>query len=120
MGDEKRNVALSRAKRRDLDLDHRESVVEVLTKHRAFFARTDALVRRRDDPRAARQRLGPADALEAAVLQNAQELRLQRTVEVADLVEEQRARSGRLEAPGTACGGARECAFLVAEELALQ
>ena len=67
----------------------------------------------------ARQRLVAADALERAVLQHAQELGLQRRIEIADLVEEQRALAGGLEAAGAPRGRAGERAALVAEELAL-
>ena len=43
-------------------------------------------------------RLGAAEPLELALLQHAQQLHLRRQVDVADLVEEQRAALGQLEA----------------------
>ena len=81
-----------------LDFDDRQPVVEVLAEHAARRARAHRLVRRADHARAARERVAAADALESAVLQHAEELRLQRRVEVADLVEEERAAVGLLEA----------------------
>ena len=66
-----------------------------------------------------RTRAVAADALELALLQHAQELRLQLERELADLVEEERAAVGELEAPVRRCSRAGEGALLVAEELAL-
>ena len=61
-----------------------------------------------------------ADALELALLQHAQQLGLHRRRDVADLVEEQRAAVGELEAAELALDGAGERALLVAEQLALE
>ena len=61
-----------------------------------------------------------ADALELALLQHAQELRLQVERHVADLVEEERAAVGQLEAAARSRDRAGEGALLVAEELALE
>src|SRR5205814_9201073 len=57
---------------------------------------------------------------ELPVLQHLQELGLQRGVELADLVEEDRAAVGHLEAAGLALVGAGEGAPLVAEQLGLE
>ena len=65
-------------------------------------------------------RLVAADALERALLQEAQQLDLDRRRDLADLVEEQRPAVGLLEAPFAAAGRAREGALLVAEQLALE
>jgi hypothetical protein len=61
---------------------------------------------------------GP-EPLDLAALQRAQQLRLERGIEIADLVEEERAAVGELEPPGTGLGGTGERPLLVAEELAL-
>ena len=63
--------------------------------------------------------LGAAEALELALLQHAQQLHLRAEVDVADLVEEERAALGHLEAPLLAGVGAGERALLVAEQLRL-
>ena len=63
--------------------------------------------------------LGAAEPLELALLQHAQQLDLRRQVDVADLVEEQRAALGQLEAALLARLGAGERALLVAEQLRL-
>ena len=61
-----------------------------------------------------------ADAEHLAVLEHAQELRLEVGADLADLVEEERAAVGALEAARARGDGARERAALVAEELALE
>ena len=61
-----------------------------------------------------------AEPAEAALLQHAQQLDLRRRRHLADLVEEQRAAVGQLEAALPAIGGAGEGALLVAEDLALE
>ena len=73
-----------------------------------------------DDAHVAADRRVVADALEHALLQDAQQLHLHRQAHVADLVEEQRAALGDLEA--TLAGGDRagERALLVAEQLAFE
>ena len=74
--------------------------------------------RRRGRRRAMRARA--ADALELALLQDAQQLRLHLQRQLADLVEEQRAAVGQLEAAGSGRDRAGERAPLVPEQLALE
>ena len=62
----------------------------------------------------------PADAEELALGQHAQQARLQRQRHVADLVEEQRAAVGLLEAADVAALRTGEGAGLVAEQFAFQ
>src|SRR5262249_18267522 len=64
--------------------------------------------------------LRPADALELALLQYAQQFRLHRRRHVADLVEEHRPALSQLEASLALADRAREAALFVAEELALE
>ncbi len=61
-----------------------------------------------------------ADALDLAALQGAQELRLERERQLADLVEEEGPAVGHLELPGAVARGAGEGARHVAEQLALR
>src|SRR3546814_12954254 len=61
-----------------------------------------------------------ADALEAALLQHAQDLDLHRQRHVADLVEEQRAAVRHFETAATCGDGAGERALLVAEQFAFE
>ena len=73
-----------------------------------------------DDAHVAADRHVIADALEHALLQHAQQLHLHRQAHVADLVEEQRAALGDLEAALAGGDRAGEGAFLVAEQLAFE
>ena len=66
------------------------------------------------------QQPGAAEALELALLQDAQELGLRCQAHLADLVEEQHAAGGQLDLPGLGLLCAREGAALVAEELGLE
>src|SRR5438874_13834417 len=75
---------------------------------------------RSDDPDVGPDRLRAPDALERLLLEHAQELRLEVERQVADLVQEERAVVGELEAPEPSRDGARERAPLVSEQLALQ
>ena len=74
-------------------------------------------MRRRDDAHVDLDRVRVADALELALLQHAQQLRLQRRAHRPDLVEEQRALVRLLEASLARADGAGERAAHVAEEL---
>src|SRR5262249_7964463 len=65
-------------------------------------------VRGGDPPHVRRQRLRPADALEAPLLEHAQELHLQLRPELRDLVEEERATLGQLDAPAPPRTGSGE------------
>jgi hypothetical protein len=60
------------------------------------------------------------DAVELALGEHAQQPGLQRRRHVADLVEEQRAAIGLLEAAAAQCIGAGEGALLVTEQLGLE
>ena len=77
-------------------------------------------VGRGDDAHVDLQRRRAADALEALLLERAQDLGLQRQRQVADLVEEQRAAMRQLELARLARDRAGERALLVAEELGLE
>ncbi len=62
----------------------------------------------------------PADAVDLALLERAQQLRLQPRMHLADLVEQQRAAVRLLELADAAGDGAGEGALLVAEQLAFR
>ena len=114
------NVAAAFAQGRRLNLEDGQSIIEVLAQRRTFGARSYGLVGRGEHPGAGGHPPGPPDALEGAVLKDAQELGLEERVEVANLVEEQRAAAGCFEAAGAAGGSPGEGSALVTEELALE
>ena len=115
-----RGITLPFAQRRDLDNDLRKAIVQVLAELALLDVRLEALVGRADDPHVDRDLLAPADALDHALLQEAQELRLQRDRKIADFVEEQRTAVGGLDLAQRLLGGPGERPLLVAEELALE
>ena len=117
---QQRRVARARAQRRDVDDDLRQAVVEVLAEAAVRDQRLQVLVRRADDAHVDRDLVAAADALDHALLQEAQQLGLQRERQVADLVEEQRAAVGRLDLADRLPCRAGERALLVAEQLALE
>ena len=76
-----------------------EAVEEVLAERPAGDELLQIAVGRRDEAHVDADRLDAADALELALLQHAQELHLHLDRDLADLVEEERAAVGELEAP---------------------
>ena len=82
--------------------------------------RLQVAVRGRDQPHVGPDRLVAADPLERLLLQQPQDLGLERQRHVADLVEEERAAVALLELADPPPLGAGEGTLLVAEQLALQ
>ena len=85
------------AQRRQVDREDRDPVPEVLAEAALGDHRVQVAMRGGDDAHVDVERLAAADALEAAVLQDAQQPHLRRQRQLADLVEEQRAAVGALE-----------------------
>ena len=77
--------------------DHVEPVVQVFAKPAGADQGLEVLVGRGQDPDVDRDRLRAADPLERHLLEHAQQLGLDLEVDVADLVEEERAAVGLLE-----------------------
>ena len=86
----------------------------------ARHALLQILVSGRDHAHVHANRRLAADAIELAFRQHAQQARLQRRGHVADLVEEQRAAVGLLEAAAALRVRAGERALLVTEQLGLE
>ena len=103
-----------------MDLEDREPVEEVLAEVAARDGGLQVAVRRGDDPDVGLQDLRPAEALELALLQDAEELGLDERARLAHLVEEEGAARGLLEPPRARGDGAGEGALLVAEQLRLE
>ncbi len=114
-----RDVLGAVAERRDDDPGDVEAVVQVLAEPAGGDLLGQVAVGGRDDAGVGAEGLGPADALELPLLEDAEDLGLGRLRQLAHLVEEDRAASGTLEPAGLLAIGAGEGAALVAEELAL-
>ncbi len=118
--DQERHVLLARAQRRDVELNHVQPIVEIAAERAALDLRLEVAVGRRQHAHVELLLGDAADALDLALLQDAQELDLHRRAELADLVEEQRAAVGGGEQPGAIAHRAGERAAHVAEQLALE
>ncbi len=95
------------AERRHAHADDGEAVVEVVAEAALVDLALEVAVRRRDDAHVDALRCDVADAPDLALLERAQELRLELERELADLVEEDRAAVGRLEGAFAVAIGAR-------------
>ena len=117
---ERRDVPRPLAERRQGHAHDVEAVVEVQAEEAVPDGGPEVAVGRGDEADVGLDRPRPADALEGLVLEDAQELRLERGADVADLVEEHRPAVGDLELPALLLVRAREGALLVAEQLGLE
>ena len=116
---ERRDVLSPLAQRRHRDREDVEPVPEVLAEAAGLHLLVQAAVGGGHEAHVGLERRGPADALELPVLDHPQELGLQLEGQLADLVEEEGAAVGDLEAALALGDGPGESALLVAEELAL-
>ena len=114
---EQDRVARAFGERGDFHHDLGEPVIEILAEAALGDHRVEVLVRRADDARVDRDRLAAADALDHALLEEAQQLDLERQRNVADLVEEKRAGLRQLDLADVRFDRASEGAALVPEQL---
>ena len=114
------DVPVPVAERRQHDGDDVDPVVQVLAELAARDRLAQVSVRRRHDAHVHVDQRGRAHAPHLSLLDGAQQLRLQRGRDVADLVEEERAPVGRLDQSGLGPDGTRERALLVTEQLGLE
>ncbi len=114
------DVLRALAQGRHVQADHVEPVVQVFAKPPGSDQGLEVLMGRGQDPDVDRDRLRAADALERHLLQDAEQLGLDFEVDVADLVEEERAAVGLLEPTDAVAVCTGEGTLDVAEELAFQ
>src|SRR5437660_12051318 len=93
---------------------------KVLAKQSLLHRFREIAIRCGNDPDIDLDGLNAAKPLEFHFLQNAQDLGLSSRIHVADFVQEDRALIRELEFPELPFDGACKCAFLEAEEFALQ
>ena len=120
MLDQYRQIIEPLAQRRHLQREYVQPVVQILAEAARDNGRIQVAMGRGDDAHVAADGFIAADPLEAALLQHAQQFHLHLQRHVADLVQEQRAALGKLEAAEPRRQGAGEGAFFVAEQLAFQ
>ncbi len=120
VGGEGEDIVLALTQRRNLQVDDVQAIEKVF----AEAASRTSSARSRLEVAMMRMLTGDglaaADAVDHALLDGAQELRLQAHFHFADFIEEQRAAVGLFELADAAGDGAGERAFLVAEEFGLE
>ena len=89
-----RDVVESLPQRRDIDLDHPDSIVEVSSKLASLQQRLEISVCGYDHPRLGAPRVVRADGIDLLLLQDAEETALELIGGVADLIEEDGAAAG--------------------------
>src|SRR5262249_25235137 len=117
---EEGNLFRSLAQGRHDDLDHVQPIVEVVAKAAGRHGLFQVLVGGGQDPHIDLDGGAASQAGELAVLEDMQELALEGRMQIADLVEEDRAVVGGLEFAELELMGAGERTALVTEQLALQ
>ena len=116
--DQQTDVLAPLAQRRNHQLEHAESIIQIFAELLLADVVLQVLVRGGDDPHVDADFLGGPDRQERMPFQNAQQLGLPFEGHFADFVEKQRAQIGLLEIAGMVAVGAGERAGLVAEQLA--
>src|SRR5262249_40988982 len=119
VSDQARNVLASFAQRRQCDLDHAEAVIQVLPKLPCRDLLGKPRVRRGEHANVDRNPPAAAHSLDLALLEDAQQLRLQGQGHIADLVEKNRSALSALKTPGARFHPRRHSS-LDAEELRLE
>src|SRR5262249_17879575 len=116
--DEERKIFDALAKRRDLEKEDRDPIVQVLAEGARVHLRAQIAMGRGDEPHVDRDRILATDAPKAPPLDRPQEPRRKTARTLADLVEEKRAAVRALERTDVKILRTGEGALLVAEELA--
>ena len=114
------SISLPRAQRRLVDAQHAQAVIKVRAEAPGLDRAVEVDVSGRDDPYVDRNRFLPAEPLDLAFLQEAQQARLAFDRHVADFVEKQRAAVRRFDPARAPLVRAGERAALVAEQFRLQ
>ena len=115
-----RDVHLPLVQRGKADGEGIDPVVEILAKPAVAHELLERAVGRRDQTEVDGDRLVAAEPLESPLFEHAQQLGLCDQRGIRDLVEEQGALVGDLEAAGFAIVGAGERPFFVAEDFRLE
>ena len=120
MAGEQHRVAGALGEARDLHHDLGQAIIEIVAETAVGDHRVEILMGGADDPRVDRDRRAAADPLDHPLLQEAQQLDLQRQRNVADLVEEQGAALRQLDLARRGLDRPGEGAALIAEQLGLE
>ena len=111
-----RDVFTPHPQRRDCQRQDVKAIEQILPEMPALHAIEQFAIGRGDDADVDLHRFTPADRLDGAFLQCAEQLHLRRQWQFRDFVEKQRAAGGFDEFAGVAFGSAGKCPLLVAEQ----
>ncbi len=114
------DVAVPLGQRRHVDVDDIQPVEQILAELSLADHLVQIAIGGGNQADVDGNRLGAPHALELPLLDHAEQLHLDGVVDLADLVQKQRAADGHLEAPLAARIGAREGPLLVSEEFAFE
>src|SRR5207245_5624402 len=114
------NVFATLSQRRDADRKHIQTVKQIAAKFTIRDHLLQVSVGRSDKPNIDASRVRAAQAFEFALLQSAQELRLDVGWDITDFIQEQRALIRKLHASDPLADRACEGTFFVAEQLAFE
>jgi hypothetical protein len=117
---QQRNVFPALAQRRNADFNHVQAVKQIVAELAFGYGNLQIDVGGRDHAHVHAHLFGPADAVEAALLEHAQQIHLQLGGDIADFVEEDGSAVGHFELAALALRGAGERAFLMAEQLGFE
>src|SRR2546427_6537881 len=120
MSHEQRDVFRPVAQRRQVDRENVEAIKQVRPKLLLVDERGEVAIRRCDQSRVRAERTAAPQSLELALLEHAEELRLEIEGDLSYFVQEDCPAVGELEPSDALRDRAGEGAFLVAEQLALQ
>src|SRR6185503_20221343 len=114
---ERQHIVAALTQRRQINLHHREPIIEVEPETPGLALGFKVSIRGRDHAHIERHIFESADSPEHSLFQHSQKLGLQSKFEFANLVQEQHALLCLLEESWLACLGISESALLVTEQL---
>ena len=85
--EQREDVLRAIAQRRQVDREYMQAIIEILAKRAPGHGDLQVAIRRRDDAHVGLEHPRAAEALEFALLEDAQELRLHRRAHLPDFVE---------------------------------
>ena len=115
-----RNIFLPFAQRRHGQPHHRQPVIQILPEFARAHGLIQIAIRRRDQPHIDLDGMRPAHSLKFALLQNAQQLHLQRRSQFSNLVQKHHAAIGNFQPAFFLCRRPGERSALVPEQITLQ
>src|SRR4029078_5342692 len=116
---EQRNVIRSLTKRRKINAQHVQAIIQIRPERSFLDQSSERLIRRSDNTNVDFDRRRSTNTRDFSILENPQQLHLCCRRNCTDLVEKKSSVVRQFESAEPALSSTGECAFLVTEELAL-